>query len=135
MTVHRGVIVFVTLVFVALGLPPAAAATPAATQTTVVSGVVVATTGRTPIPGATISAEGARATTDAQGRFSIAVTPASPRLSVSAVGFLDQNVVVATGQTTPLEIALVRAPTLREEMTVSAESDAEPAPAAIAVAP
>ena len=83
---------------------------PAAVQGQAVSGRVIDATGKA-VPGAqvAVAGTGVRATTDAEGRYSLTVTaPGAIALRVTAVGFSPQSkgLTVAAGQTASVDFTL-----------------------------
>ncbi len=86
-------------------------------QTGTISGTV--TDGKTPIPGGTVRIEKTNkgAVTDAQGRFSLQVSPGNYTLVISTVGYPWQRreVTVVAGQTVTLDVVL------KEERTTISE--------------
>ena len=100
------------------------------------TGQVVTGTGDTGVAGAQVTSGDVRTTSDPEGRFSL-VVPAGPRrLMVVAPGFLDQTVdVEAAAGMAPVVVKLVVQPPVREDVTVSAERDADLVTGAVAVQP
>jgi TonB-linked SusC/RagA family outer membrane protein len=99
-----------------------AAPTWAAAQEREVSGTVVRESGGQPIPEATITLVGGTAgtKTNGQGRFTIGVSGAEPRLVIRAIGYQRLEIVLPAGQTT-VDVALKEDILKLEEIVVSGQ--------------
>ncbi len=90
-----------------------------------------------PIVDAVVSSGEMRAATDASGRFALALPPGEAKVSVSAPGYIADEVTVTIGAApVTLEVVLLSSAQFKEEVTVSgAAGQAAQAPATIELSP
>ncbi|SET02840.1 SusC/RagA family TonB-linked outer membrane protein [Hymenobacter actinosclerus] len=103
----------------ALALSPLQAAWAQTTAQRTVTGVVTAALDRSPLPGVTVLVKGTTvgATTDAEGRFSVAA-PAGSTLSFSFIGYTTQERAVEAGDG-PISIALKENTTALNDVVIT----------------
>jgi hypothetical protein len=121
-----------------LALITLCAVTARASDQVAVSGRVLDASSSKPIAGAIVAAAQGHATTDAEGRFTLALTRARHTIKISSQGYAAQQTQVdLTGSLVPeLEVALVPARLFEERITVAATADAvAQTPATIPVRP
>ncbi|MBE3073297.1 MAG: carboxypeptidase regulatory-like domain-containing protein, partial [Acidobacteria bacterium] len=103
-----------------------------------VAGRVVDAFSMRPVAGATVEAGGARAVTDADGRFALALPRGTARLLVAADGYLTDQIDVTIGDAAVMvEILLLDRAQFKETVVVTAEADrmATRPPSTIEVSP
>ncbi len=91
-----------------------------------------------PIIDAVVQSGGVRAVTDASGRFALDLPPGEAKVSISAQGYLADEVTVTIGAApVALEVVLLNSAQFKEEVTVSgaAGQAAQAAPATIDLSP
>ncbi|HEX7486615.1 MAG TPA: TonB-dependent receptor [Vicinamibacterales bacterium] len=120
--------------------PPRAAQTaqPAQSkQAPGLSGRVLDAASMQPIAGAVVQSGEMRAVTDAAGRFALAPPPGETKVSVSAEGYIPDEVKVTIGAApVAIEVVLFSTAQFKEEVTVSgATVPAAPSPATIELSP
>ena len=125
---------FSLIACLSMALAASVAAQPPASH--VVTGVVLDAETRAPVPGATVSAGDQRATTDAEGRFALAVGVGSVTVLVTAPSYfpLSASLVVGPRGLPPVELTLARDSGFATTVDVVAAAPAA-APATLAVAP
>jgi hypothetical protein len=136
---NRGIVRAVPVVIALLAVPAAARAgqgaeAPAAT----LQGQVIEAFSGRPLPGATVSAAGVTASTDARGRFTLRLPPGSWTVDTRADGHLgdEQLVALEAGADRRLDVYLIDRRKLREEVTVEGTAgEAEDGPAALPLRP
>ncbi len=109
-----------------------------ATQQPPLSGRVLDAFSMQPIIDAVVQSGDLRVVTDTSGRFALALPPGEARVSVSAQGYLPDEVTVTVGAApVTLEVVLLSSAQFKEEVTVSgAAGQAAPAaPATIELSP
>ncbi len=113
------------------------AAGPAAAQVPSLSGRVLDAFSMQPIVDAVVSSGQMRAVTDTSGRFALALPPGDAKVSISAQGYLPDEVKVTIGATpVTLEVVLLSSAHYKEEVTVSgAAGRIAQAPATIELSP
>lgn len=123
----------VLLVLVSFGFPLAALAQPAPERQ--ISGVVRNVESQAPLPDVAVVADGRRAVTDRDGRFTLRVPAGSVRLQLSLSDFypLDTTVDVTQADARETEFLLVPRSTYASSVDVVAAQPADLAPSAVAV--
>ena len=113
--------------------PKPAQATPQAS----LSGRVLDAFSMQPIVDAVVQAGGLRAVTDTTGRFALGLPPGEAKVSISARGYIADEVTVTIGPApVTLEVVLLSSAQFKEEVTVSgAAAQAAQAPATIELSP